>query len=268
MTNTISFMSANYVAREVGYNMTEGWGQGVTATEAFFRPIETYAQRFGDMLTEIQSLGFDSIDIWLSHLHWAWATDEHIAIAKEMLQKHSMTVNSLAGGFGQNRDEVTKTCQMANALGTDVLGGNTSLLKEDRALLVSILKEHGVKLGIENHPEKTPSEVLEKIGDGADGHIGVAVDTGWFGTQGYDAAKAIEDLADHLLHIHMKDVLAAGAHETCRFGAGVVPMEKCAAVLKQLGYAGPLCVEHEPEHFNPNQDCQASLQMLQGWLRS
>ena len=26
--NTISFMTANYVARQIGYNMTEGWMQG------------------------------------------------------------------------------------------------------------------------------------------------------------------------------------------------------------------------------------------------
>ncbi len=76
-------------------------------------------------------------------------------------------------------------------------------------------------------PKKPPAELLAKIGDGGEGTIGAAVDTGWFGTQGYDAAVAIEELRDHLVHIHLKDVLAVGAHETCRYGEGVVPIERC-----------------------------------------
>ena len=34
--NTISFMTANYVAREIGYNMTKGWMEGDDATNAWF----------------------------------------------------------------------------------------------------------------------------------------------------------------------------------------------------------------------------------------
>ncbi|MBV7336651.1 sugar phosphate isomerase/epimerase [Chloroflexi bacterium TSY] len=266
MKSRISFMSANYVAREVDYKMTGGWGQGVKATEAHFQPIESYEERLNAMLVEIRSLGFDAVDIWLSHLHWAWATDEHIVIAKELLQNHQMSVNSLAGGFGHTSEEVRMSCRIANALETDVLGGNTPLLNEDRAQLVAILKGHGVKLGIENHPEKTPDELLQKIGDGADGFIGAAVDTGWFGTQGYDAAKATAELTEHIVHMHLKDVRAVGAHETCRFGEGVVPLVETVAVLKHNGYSGPMCVEHEPEYFNPNEDCRVSLELLQGWL--
>ena len=263
---TISFMSANYVARQIDYNMTEGWMQGNNATEAHFRPLETFGQRFEEMLLEIKALGFDAIDIWLAHLHWSWATDEHIQFAKELTNKHGMTVNSLAGGFGSTPQEVARSCEMANVLGTNVLGGNSPLLATDRASLVAVLKEHDVRLGIENHPEKNPAELLEKIGDWADGFIGAAIDTGWFGTQGYNATQATRELKEHILHMHMKDVLAPGGHETCRFGDGCVPLQACVNVLKEIGYDGPMCVEHEPEHYNPNEDCQASLVMLMEWL--
>lgn len=259
-------MSANYVARELGYNMTKGWSQGNDATVAHFQPLATYRERLEAMLLEIKGLGFQAVDIWLAHLHWSWATDEHIQIAKELLATHSLAVNSLAGGFGATPSEVARSCEMATALGTDILGGNSPLLATDRASLVAVLQEHNVRLGVENHPEKNPTELLEKIGDGADGYIGAAIDTGWFGTQGYDAAQAIRELKDHILHMHMKDVLAPGAHETCRFGAGCVPLEACVDALKEIGYAGPMCVEHEPEHYNPNEDCQVSLKMLRDWL--
>ena len=61
----------------------------------------------------------------------------------------------------------------------------------------------------ENHPEKSPQEVLALIGD-ADDVLGAAIDTGWWATQGYDPVQAIRDLRERLFHVHLKDVEAAG----------------------------------------------------------
>jgi len=264
---TLSFMSANFVARQIGYNMTDGWGQGDNAANAYFRPIETYAERFDALLSEITAMGFSTIDIWNAHLHWSWATPEHIAIAKDLLAQHSLTVASMAGGFGETAEDVEKACKVAVAMGTTILGGNTSLTETDRPALVALLKDHGIKLGIENHPaEKTAQDLLDKIGDGGDGTIGAAVDTGWFGTNGYDAAKALEEIGDHIFHVHLKDVLAAGGHDTCGYGLGVVPIEACVRALQKIGYSGAISVEHEPEHEDPTEAIKASYTMLKGWL--
>jgi sugar phosphate isomerase/epimerase len=264
--NTISFMSANYVARYVNYAMTGGWGQGDRATNEHFRPIETFAERFEEIVTDIRAQGFAAMDLWLSHLNYSWASDEHIALARDVLRRHQIEVVSLAGWLGSTRDEFRRTCEIAVALDTTILGANTSMLEKDRGFVVGLLKEYDLKLGIENHPEKTPEELLAKIGDGGAGRIGATVDTGWFGTQGYDAAQALDRLGEHLLHVHLKDVLAPGAHETCRYGQGVVPIEACVRRLQALGYTGAISVEHEPEHFDPTEDCKVAFQMLRGWL--
>src|SRR6187401_2670150 len=100
LMNTISFMTANYVARQIGYNMTEGWMQGDNATNAYFRPIETFAARFDQYMTDAKSLGFDAVDIWIAVLNPVWATDDHINAAQDVLAKHELRVVSLAGGFG------------------------------------------------------------------------------------------------------------------------------------------------------------------------
>lgn len=263
---TLSFMTANYVARQLGYHMTAGWMEGDQATQDYFRPLATFARRFDDLLAEIRGLEFDAIDLWLAHLHPSWATPDHIAIANDLLARHHLAVISLAGWFGGSRAEFEAVCRMATALGASMLGGNTGLLGNDRAWLVSTLRHYGLKLGLENHPEKTPAELLAKIGKGDADVIGVAIDTGWFGTQGYDAAQAIRALAPVLAHVHLKDVLAAGAHDTCRLGAGVVPVRECVQTLLDLGYAGGISIEHEPEHFNPNDDVRASLLLVQSWL--
>ena len=267
-TNSIAFITANYVARELGYNMTGGWGQGDHATNKHFRPIETFAGRFEELLRDVRAMGFEAIDLWNAHLNWAWATEAHIATARELLAKYNLPVLSLAGGFGATPQEFEAACRLAAALGAGILAGSTPLLAKDRAAVVAILKQYDVKLGIENHPgEKTPADVLRQIGDGGDGRLGTAVDTGWWGTQGYDAARAIEELGEHILCVHLKDVLAAGAHDTCRYGQGVVPIEGCVRTLQRMGYRGSYGVEHEPEHYDPTEDCRAMLQMLRGWLQ-
>src|SRR5437762_1592037 len=83
-----------------------------------------------------------------------------------------------------------RDCALAPAFGAPVLGGSTSLVDSDRAFVVKTLRKHAVKLGYENHPaEKTPQDLLRKIGSGDQDVIGATIDTGWFGTQGYDAAR-------------------------------------------------------------------------------
>jgi sugar phosphate isomerase/epimerase len=264
--NTISFMSVNYVARQVNYNMTGGWGQGDRTTAEYFQPIETFAERFATILRDIRAMGFDALDLWTVHLNPTWASERHIESAQRLLQEHNLRVVSLAGWFGSTPEEFDATCRLAVALGTDILGGSTSMLQKDRGFVVETLHKHDVRLGIENHPEKTPDELLEKIGDGGAGRIGATVDTGWFGTQGFDAAQALVELRQHLFHVHLKDVLAVGAHDTCRYGQGIVPIERCAEVLQEIGYSGSISIEHEPEHFDPTEDCVAGFKILQSWL--
>lgn len=264
--NTISFMTANYVARELGYNMTQGWMEGDDATNTWFAPVETYAERLGAMLAEVKGLGFGAIDLWLGHLNWRWATDEHIAIAAAALGEAGLSVSSLAGWFGNTPEDFTTSCRMAHALGAPVLGGNTGLLDTDRATLAEVARSYGVCFGYENHPERDTAAMYAKVGNGYEDVIGFCVDTGWFGTHGYDAVLGIRELYPRLFHVHLKDVLAAGGHETCRYGRGCVPIQASVRALVDLGYGGGISVEHEPERYNPDEDCAASLRMLQGWL--
>lgn len=259
-------MSADYVARELGYRLTGGWGQGDAATNAAFRPLETYAERFGGLLDEIRGLGFQAVDIWTGHLNPVWATPEHVSAAKRELERRSMSVSSLAGGFGDTREAFEKSCQIAAELGAPVLGGSSGLLFSDRETLLAVAREHNVVFGFENHPdEKTPAAVRERIGS-PDPHLGVCLDTGWFGTYDYDAAQAVTELADVVVHVHLKDVRAVGGHETCRYGEGVVALEACVRELQRQGYMGGISIEHEPEHSSPNDDLRASLKLLQSWL--
>ena len=265
-TPTISFMSANFVARESGWSIAD-WSDGDRAVNEAFRPIETYPERFGAMLDDVVALGFDAVDLWEPHLSPRWATEEHIAVAVDALSARGLTVTSLAGGFGSTAEEVGAACRLATAVGAGVLGGNTALLDTDREALAFLLEQHDLRFGLENHPERTPGDVLAHIGPDVGGRIGTTVDTGWFGTQGYDAARAVEELGDRVVHVHLKDVRHAGTpHETCGFGEGVVPLRACVEALERIGYAGGISIEHEPESSDPRPDIRRARELLQEWL--
>jgi L-ribulose-5-phosphate 3-epimerase len=260
MTNVVSFMTANYVARHTGYAM-HGWGHGDRTSNEWYAPLETYGERLGELLGDVRTLGFEAIDLWGAHLHQAWATDEHIATARSVIDANGLTVSSYATYLGAGDAE--RVCEIAAALGTTLLGGMAS----DLPGALPVLREHGVRLGIENHPERDPAEVLAKIGDDGD-VLGATIDTGWWATQGYDASRAIEELRDHVLHVHLKDVLAVGEpHETCRWGDGIVPIEECVRALRRIEYSGGIAVEHEPELYDPAEDCAAMRVQLEDWLR-
>jgi L-ribulose-5-phosphate 3-epimerase len=260
MTITVSFMSANYVARELGYTMN-GWGEGDRATQDAFSPLETYAERLDAILVDVVALGFDAVDVWDGHLNPAWATDDHVEVAREALDRHTLRAATYQAYVGADRLE--RTCEIAERLGATVLSGNVPV---DDPRLPSLLDAHGLRFALENHPEPTPQVMLEKIRDTPG--VGVCVDTGWFGTQGYDVVRAIDELGDRINHVHLKDVLHEGLpHETCRYGAGVVDIEGCVRALQQLGYDGAISVEHEPETFDPTDEIRVMREQVEGWLR-
>ena len=146
-----------------------------------------------------------------------------------------------------------------------MIGGGYS---GDPAELAPVLREHGVTLAIENHPERTPAEVLAKI-DAGDGTMAATVDTGWWGTQGYDAARAIEELGEHVAHVHLKDVRRRRrAARDLRLGRAASSTSRHASGRwRRIGYGGALAVEHEPESYDPSEEIRAMREQLEGWLR-
>jgi len=259
-------MGANLVAQQLDWAMTEGWGQGDRATNDFYRPIETFAERFGAFVDLVTSSGFDVVDVWTGQLHWEWATPAHFEIARTELERSGLVVASYAGYFGDTPEEFDTASAAARELGTTLLSGSTSLSNTDREAMVRVLKARGVRLAIENHGEKTPKEITDQIGTDGEGLIGTAVDTGWWGVQGFDAAEAVREFGAHVLHIHLKDVLTTGVHETCALGDGIVPIEDVVRAIGEIDFTGPISIEHEPEHYDPAPEIAISVERLDGWL--
>jgi len=264
----ISFVSANLVAREVGYSMGLGWKQGDFATNAYFRPIQTFEERFSLLIHEIKETGYKYIDLWSAHLNPLWFTSKHIETARNILRKHQVEIISLAGKFGDSLEEFERVCIMANHLSVSLLGGVTPVLTTSRNEVIKLLEKYNLQLALENHPEKNPSEMIEEIGDTRGRFIGTTIDTGWYATHNFNVPQAIRVLGNSIFHVHLKDILVIGEHKTCKFGNGVVPMSECLEALLSIGYKGTLSIEHEPETYNPLPECKYNLTWLENHLKN
>ena len=261
----ISFMSANLVARERGWRIG-AWSEGEQATNEAFAPLETFAERFASLAAHIRALGFEALDLWTAHLGPRWATAEHLAIARRALDAHGLRVASLAGGFGASPAELERACAVAAAVGAPVLGGMLDV-PPDAPGVADLLRAHGVRLAVENHPgDETVTGLLARLGGADPDVVGTTVDTGWWATYGVDAAAAIEELAPCVVHVHLKDIRATGAHDTCPWGEGVVPIERCVEALARIAYTGAISIEHEPFDEDPSEACRAMRERLEGWL--
>lgn len=263
----ISLNCSSFVAQQYGYAPDNDWSLRVNAVNDYYSPLATFAERFEALILNVKSLGYDALDIWTpGQLSWAWATENHLNDASRLLTQHQMTVTSIGGAFGDTHDKFIAACQLAVAVNTRLLSGTVPLLFSDRDFLVQTLREYDLQLAIENHPEKTPDEMLTQIGDTADGRIGTAIDTGWYATQGYDAAQAIRDLGEHVFHVHLKDVFDSSEHINCGYGHGIVPLKDCVRALFDIDYAGDISIENHAFDHDPTEELRLALPLLRQWM--
>lgn len=265
----ISCNGSSFVAQQCGYGPASDWDECVAAVNAYYRPAETFAARFEKHLLDVKALGYTALDIWTAgQLNWRWASEEQIAMARQLLDKHGLTVTSLGNDFGDTRDEFVAACKLAVGVNTQLLSGGCPVLRKERAFVVEMLEKYDLRLGIENHPERSAQEMLDQVGDGANGRIGTTVDTGWYATQAPDVVRAIQELGKYIFHIHLKDVLAGGPDLNVGLGKGIVPMEACVRALQRAGYTGDYSVEIHALDHDPTTELAEGLVLVREWLRT
>ncbi len=264
--NSISFITANFVGRELGYQVTEGWYQGNNATNDYFRPIDTFRKRFNALLREIKDLGFQAIDLWMAHLHWAWATKDHTKIANSLIAKHGMKISSMTGNWGENRLEFEAACRLANAIEVRLLTGSAPFLAANREVAVEILRRYNLEIALVNRRERDTDSMLRRIGYDNHDIIGAAIDTAWFHRMGVDLMDAFEALAPNLKMVRLKNIKSTEEATTCLYSKGCIPLEDCVAKLKEIKFNGILSIEHHRFDKNPAEECRQNFEMVKNWL--
>ncbi len=263
----IALHGSSFVASRFGYHPPGSWEQCVGALNNHFAPLETFVPRFHALVAQVGGLGFTRMDVWQpAELNWQWATPQHITGAVEVLRGFGITVSSLAGEFGETRAEFASACLLAKGIGAPLLSGTTTLFHSDRDFVIEKLKQNQLRLAIENEVELTAGEMLAEIGDGGEGAIGTAVDTGWYATHGYDPVRAICELGDHIFHVHLKDVLPGDLHLNCGYGQGSVPVEECVRALLEIGYDGVVSIENHALDHDPCSELLQARELVESLL--
>jgi hypothetical protein len=175
--NTISSISANYVAHALNYNGDENWGTHDAATVAAASP-----EHFSSIAHDVKSAGFNAIYIWTAHCHFRSHDAALRDNVKSICAENGLQITSYAGGLNaQSQADVEELFAFAQQLSAPMFAGGI-----DPALINDVAQEHGVRRAFENHPEKSADEILARIGNGKYEHCGVSLDTGWQGTIGIE----------------------------------------------------------------------------------
>jgi sugar phosphate isomerase/epimerase len=257
------------MARPLAFRFSGGLGHAEAEAQRYYAPVETFGVRFQDMLRQIKSLGFNSIDLWTGHLGWSWATNEHLRQAADILEEEGLLVTSVCGQLGETLDEFETACRLAADLGARLMVTRAASASSARPLpsLLPVLKDYDLRLAVCNRPEdKTPAQQLAAVDLQSEGRVGTSLDTGTYAANGFDPPLVPGELGGTLMHVRLADVRGVGNAENCELGTGIVDYRACLEALAKINYAGPISIANEPPDYDPSAECAAGLRKIQEWL--
>jgi len=156
--------------------------------------------------------------------------------------------------YMRNREQVDQAFDYAKAAGMKVIIGVP--VPELLSLVNEKVKQYDIKLAIHNHGPgdkvyPLPRDVYKNVKN-LDKRIGLCIDVGHTMRLGVDPATAIEECADRLHDVHLKDVSSATAKGGCvEMGRGVIDVPKMLRALVKIGYAGIASFEYEKDADDP-----------------
>ena len=250
----VAFNTANLVARVTDYRFElKHWNDQVKKTIA-----ATDERAWADICREISVAGYRAVEIWVAHVDPSVMTDARAKLFRKILEDSNLEPIGLGASLN---DDTARICQQ---LGIPTCNGG--LGRNGLKSVQQLVQSTGIQFNYENHTEKSVEELKAKIAEGG-AHIGLAVDTGWLGTQGLDAPATIRALGSSLVrHVHIKDVKQIGSHLTCPLGMGIVNIPGAIQALREIGYTGWYSWEDEPEDRNPMEIARAMREHIEHLL--
>jgi sugar phosphate isomerase/epimerase len=256
MSVQIAFNSANLVAHYSGYRFKlSEWGN-----QHQLAASRTGIAEWNDICRQIRACGYDAIEVWVALVERC-GTDPATADAfAKALRDNGLAPVMLAATLND------QTATICKRLGIPAVAGG--YWGSDKATAARVMRETGIQYNFENHPEDSVEALRRQVDYGANG-FAIALDTGWLGTKNLDAPDTVRQLGRLIRHVHLKDVKAAGGHETVKLGTGCVDIPGVIRELKAIGYTGVLSWEDEPEDRNPFDIAAEMHQYIeQNWSRA
>ncbi|MCS7306004.1 MAG: sugar phosphate isomerase/epimerase [Thermoguttaceae bacterium] len=197
------------------------------------------------------------------------ASAEQIAATVEKVKQAGLRLYS-GGVISMSKpQEVQQAFSYAKAAGMQIIIGSPN--PELLPLVEEQVKKTGVGLAIHNHGPgdrwwPLPQTAYEKIKQ-LDRRIGLCIDIGHTVRHGADLVKTVEQTADRILDVHVKDVTEASAKgHSCPAGRGVIDLPAFFAKLIEIGYSGVCALEYEAEENDPLPGSAESIGYFRGIL--
>jgi sugar phosphate isomerase/epimerase len=218
--------------------------------------LASYTCRGFDLRTTLEMtnrVGLKHIALKDVHLPMKSTPDQ---IKEVVAQVKAAGLDLYGGGVIYMRDEaqVNQAFEYAKTAGMRVIIGVP--LPELLPLVDKKVKEYDIKVAIHNHGPgdkvyPVPATIIEKIKD-LDKRIGLCNDVGHTFKAGVDPVAAIEQFADRLLDIHMKDETRADAQaDTIEVGRGIMNIPQIIRTLVKINYTGMVSFEYEKSEKDP-----------------
>jgi sugar phosphate isomerase/epimerase len=261
MAMKVSCVTASYVADLLDYPGAVDWAEAQRRIEE--APL---LETVDGLLDRLLPAGLDGIEFWYPHVAPTKLTPALASAIKRRLAAHGWTCCACAGGLPDPRQDpqgCEEFFQVARMMGAPLIAGHAPAPAVP--YLAPLCAAYGVSLGYENGTEGDAAQIRTIVESG-DEWIGANLDTGNLAAQGGDPVGAVHELADRLIHVHLKDVPAVGSHTCVALGSGIVDIEGVLDALCAIGYEGWLSVEIETGDQDPTDDIIASAETVRRFL--
>ena len=184
------------------------------------------------------------------------------------------------------------------AAGLQIMGGGTITLKNDPAqvrkafeyaraggfplmvtapepaafdIIEKAIQEFDIKVAVHNHGPEDKSfpapQDAYKLLKGRDERFGLCMDIGHAIRAGADPVKTVDECADRLLDVHVKDLKDKAVKESqTEVGKGAFDIPALFRALEKIGFAGHVALEYEINAEDPRVGIRESFSYMRGVL--
>lgn len=195
---------------------------------------------------------------------------EGLGLIKEILKKHGLQAVAYGvTGIPREESKARVLFEFAKNLGVKVIVTEST---DAMDTIEKMVKEFDIKVGFHNHPRRPDNEnykvwdpeyILEITKD-RDARIGATGDMGHWTNSGLSAPDCIRILKGRMISCHFKDI-AKGGSAVVRPGTGRARVEEALRALVEVGFDGPLSIEHEGNWANNVEDVASYVEFVKAF---
>ncbi len=222
----------------------------VPSRDAFSLGVAGYSMREFSLDETLLWLGRWELRLWaIKDVHLPVnSSPETIAALQGKCQTAGIKIYAAGVIYMKTEADVANAFAYAQRLGIRLIVGvpEGALLP----LVEKAVQATGIRLAIHNHgPDMglfpTPASVYAQIKN-LDSRIGLCMDIGHTQRCGIDPSDALEQYADRIFDLHVKDVDRAEANgKTVPLGHGVIDIHRFVRIMRKVRYSGVCGLEFE-----------------------